>query len=78
MDAEAKVFGLMNLSPEQMVSYMPPEDEQEYVEDLVNKSKEETLTEVEKAELDYFVQMEHLLQMMRSRAAKLLAVRDAA
>jgi len=68
----------MDLSPEQMVSYIPAEDEQEYVEDLVNKSKDGTLTEIEKAELDYFVQMEHLLQMMRSRAAKILATRHAA
>lgn len=78
MDAEAKVFGLMNLSPEQMASYMPAEDEQEYVEDLVNKSKEGSLTEIEKTELDYFIQMEHLLQMMRTRAEKILATRRAA
>jgi hypothetical protein len=78
MDANAKVYGLMDLSPEQMVSYIPAEDEQEYVENLVNKSKDGTLTEIEKAELDYFVQMEHLLQMMRSRAAKILATRHAA
>ena len=78
VDANAKVYGLMDLSPEQMVSYMPAEDEQEYVENLVNKSKDGTLTEIEKAELDYFVQMEHLLQMMRSRAAKILATRHAA
>jgi hypothetical protein len=78
MDADAKVYGLMDLSPEQMVSYIPAEDEQEYVENLVNKSKDGTLTEIEKAELDYFVQMEHLLQMMRSRAAKILATRHAA
>jgi hypothetical protein len=68
----------MDLSPEQMVSYIPAEDEQEYVENLVNKSKDGTLAEIEKAELDYFVQMEHLLQMMRSRAAKILATRHAA
>ena len=78
MDANAKVYGLMDLSPEQMISYMPAEDEQEYVESLVNKSKDGSLTEIEKAELDYFVQMEHLLQMMRSRAAKILATRHAA
>jgi hypothetical protein len=78
MDGKAKVFGLMNLSPEQIVSYLPAEDEQEYVEDLVNKSTEGTLTEMERAELDYFVQMEHLLQMVRSRAAKILATRHAA
>jgi hypothetical protein len=78
MDANAKAYGLMDLSPEQMVSYIPAEDEQEYVENLVNKSKDGTLTEIEKAELDYFVQMEHLLQMMRSRAAKILATRHAA
>jgi len=78
MDEDAKVYGLMDLSPEQMVSYIPAEDEQEYVENLVNKSKDGTLTEIEKAELDYFVQMEHLLQMMRSRAAKILATRHAA
>jgi hypothetical protein len=78
MDADAKVYGLMDLSPEQMVSYIPAEDEQEYVENLVNKSKDGTLTEIEKAELDYFIQMEHLLQMMRSRAAKILATRHAA
>jgi len=78
MDPDAKVYGLMDLSPEQMVSYIPAEDEQEYVEKLVNKSKDGTLTEIEKAELDYFVQMEHLLQMMRSRAAKILATRHAA
>ena len=78
MDPDAKVYGLMDLSPEQMVSYIPAEDEQEYVENLVNKSKDGTLTEIEKAELDYFVQMEHLLQMMRSRAAKILATRHAA
>lgn len=78
MAVESKVFGMMNLTPEQMLNYLPPDDEQAHVEDLVNKSKEGSLTEVERVELDYFVQLEHLLQLMRSRAAKVLASQRAA
>ena len=77
MDMEID-FGLGKLTPEQMIAFRPSEDLQDHVGVLVEKSKAGVITEAEQAELDYFIEFEHLLRMMKNRAAKVLAARRAA
>ena len=79
MDTKETVdFGLVRLTPEQMLAYRPPDESQDYVEILIEKSKAGTITEAETAELDYYVEFDHLIRMMKNRAAKVLAARRAA
>jgi hypothetical protein len=71
-------FGLVKLAPEQMLAFRPSEDVQDHVETLMERAKDGTITESEQAELDYFVEFEHLLRLMKKRAAKILSTRSAA
>jgi hypothetical protein len=77
LDMEVE-FGLVKLAPEQMLAFRPSEDVQDHVETLMERAKDGTITESEQAELDYFVEFEHLLRLMKKRAAKILSTRSAA
>lgn len=70
-------FGLFNVTPEQILAFEPSEDSQEHVEDLMIKHHNASITEAEKAELDYYLEFEHLIRVMKARAAKVLAARAA-
>ncbi len=71
-------FGFGKLTPEEMLALRPSEESQDYVEILIEKSKVDALTEAEQAELDYFVQYDHMLRLMQNHAAKVVAASRAA
>ena len=59
-------------TPESVIAFRPSEAAQNRVEDLVYRSKTSGLTPAEQAELDHFVEIEHLMRMAKARAHQLL------
>ena len=57
---------------ESVIAFRPSEDAKERVEDLVYREKTTGLTPEEKAELDDYVQLEHLMRLAKARARLLL------
>ncbi len=49
------------------------EESVERVRDLLARSKEATLTDDERAELDRFIEIERLMQLVKARARRLVA-----
>ncbi len=56
-----------------VLSFHPSEESVERVRDLLARSKEETLTNDERAELDRFIEIERLMQLVKARARRLVA-----
>ncbi len=59
-------------NPAQVAAFRPSEAANRRVEDLVAKEKETGLTAEEKAELDYYFVLEHLMRLAKARAYQLL------
>jgi hypothetical protein len=55
-------------TPEQVAAFSPSEAVQDRVWDLVRREKEGSLGPDEKAELDYYAQLEHILRMAKAKA----------
>ena len=55
-------------TPESVVAFRPSKLVQERVEQLIDGSKSGTLTAEERAELDDFLQLEHIMIMAKARA----------
>jgi hypothetical protein len=60
-------------TPEQVIAFRPSAAAQERVEELIAKVKENHLSSDEQAELDYFLQLEHILRVAKARAEQILA-----
>jgi hypothetical protein len=60
-------------TPEQVIAFRPSATAQERVEELIAKAKEDHLSSDEQAELDYFLQLEHILRVAKARAEQILA-----
>ncbi len=56
-----------------VLSFRPSPETVERVRDLLARSKEGTLTDDERAELDRFVEIERLMQLVKARARRLVA-----
>ena len=59
-------------TPEDVISFRPSEAVQEYVADLLAREKEEELSPAEKSELDHYMQIEHLMRLVKARARDFL------
>lgn len=55
-------------TPESVIAFRPSDAAQERVEDLVFRSKTTGLTPEEEAELQHYVEIEHLMRMAKARA----------
>jgi hypothetical protein len=55
-------------SPEEVTRFAPSETAQRRAQALVQKEKEETLSDAEAAELDHYMQLEHLMRLAKARA----------
>lgn len=55
-------------NPTQVAAFRPSDAANRRVEELVAKEKETSLTVEEKAELDYYLVLEHLMRMAKARA----------
>ena len=54
-------------TPEAVAGFHPSPEAQERVADLIEREKESGLSADEKAELDHFMELEHILRMAKAR-----------
>lgn len=59
-------------TPEAVAQYRPSLELQERVSALVEREKEGALSLDEKAELDHFMELEHIMRMAKAKARQLL------
>lgn len=55
-----------------ILNYRLPESAQQRIEDLMAKSKENGLTEDETLEIKEFLDLEHIMRLLKARAARLV------
>ena len=60
-------------TPEAVVSFRPSTEVQGRVADLIQREKESGLSPDEKAELDHYIELEHILRMAKARARQILS-----
>ena len=58
----------LSTGPRDIVSFHASDATNERVADLVRKEKEASLTPDEKAELDEYLRLEHIMRMVKARA----------
>ncbi len=56
-----------------IADYRPSGEAQLRVADLIEREKEDGLSPDEKAELDHFMELEHILRMAKAKARQMLA-----
>ena len=59
-------------TPEAVVDFRPSAEAQQRVADLIEREKEDGLSSEEKAELDHFMELEHILRMAKAKARQIL------
>jgi len=62
-------------TPEAVINFHPSEKAQERVADLVERNRRSSLTPEERAELDHFLELEHILRLAKAKARSILANR---
>ena len=60
-------------TPEEVVNFHPSLDAQRRIADLLEREREQNLSLEEKAELDHFTELEHILRMAKARARQILS-----
>jgi hypothetical protein len=60
-------------TPETVIQFRPSPEAQRRVSDLIEKEKGTGLSPEEKAELDHFLELEHILRMAKARAREILS-----
>jgi len=60
---------------EQIIEFHPSEATQHRVEELIAKEKAGTITEQEHLELEDYMQFDHIMTLMKARAAQVLTSR---
>lgn len=58
---------------EAVARFRPSSEAQRRVADLLEREKENDLSPDEKAELDHFMELEHILRMAKAKARQILA-----
>lgn len=66
-------FALKGKTPSEVLNFRPSPEQQERISHLLRKERDGIISELERAELDTADQMEHLVIMMKKRAAAKLA-----
>jgi hypothetical protein len=57
----------------EVVEFEPSDEAQERFHELVDRKKNGELTEEDRAELEHFLQLEHLMRLAKARAREILA-----
>ena len=70
---EELVEFIASLSPREVVEFKPSEQARQRVCDLIERQKSASLLSDEKAELDHYIEIEHLMRLAKARARQLLA-----
>jgi len=60
-------------TPKAVVDYRPSSEAQRRVAELIEREKESSLPADERAELDHFIELEHILRMAKARARQILS-----
>jgi hypothetical protein len=60
-------------TPETVIQFKPSPEAERRVSDLIEKEKDTGLSTEEKAELDHFLELEHILRMAKARAREILS-----
>ena len=60
-------------TPEAVVQYHPSPEAQRRVAELIEREKSAVLSSEEKAELDHFLELEHILRMAKARARQIIS-----
>jgi hypothetical protein len=60
-------------TPETVIQFKPSPEAQRRVSDLIEREKGIGLSPEEKAELDHFLELEHILRMAKARAREILS-----
>ena len=64
---------IASLSPREVVGFRPSEGTRQRVWDLIERQKAAPLPDEDKAELDHYLEVEHLMRLAKARARQLLA-----
>jgi hypothetical protein len=59
-------------SPQNVVAFRPSEETRRHVFDLIEREREEGLSDDEKSELDHYLQIEHLMRLAKAKARQYL------
>ena len=65
-------FILVGKTPEQVAAFQASDAVKARVNELIYREKNESLSPAEIAELDSYMQLEHLMRLAKARAGKLL------
>jgi hypothetical protein len=60
-------------TPEAVANFRPSPEAQQRVAELVEQEKSDGLSPEERAELDHFEELEHILRMAKAKARQILA-----
>jgi len=60
-------------TPEAVAVFRPSPEAQHRVTELIEREKESGLSPEDKAELDHFIELEHILRMAKAKARQILA-----
>jgi hypothetical protein len=60
-------------TPEEVANFCPSPDAQQRIADLLEREREQDLLPEEKAELDHFMELEHILRMAKAKARQILS-----
>jgi hypothetical protein len=70
---EISDYFVSRMTPEEIIAFKPSNALDERLHELLDKNSEGTLTSAERAELDRFMQMNHLLILLKAKARLKLA-----
>ena len=60
-------------TPEDVANFHPSPEAQKRIADLLERDREQGLSPDERAELDHFMELEHILRMAKAKARLILA-----
>jgi hypothetical protein len=60
-------------TPDAVAQFHPSPEAQQRVADLIEREKADRLSPEEKAELDHFLELEHILRMAKARARQIIS-----
>lgn len=61
------------LSPRQVVDFTPSEEARQRVWELIERRKNSVLETQDQAELDHYIEIEHIMRLAKARARQLMA-----
>jgi hypothetical protein len=60
-------------TPQAVAQFRPSPEAQQRVAELIERERENCLSAEEKAELDHFMELEHILRMAKAKARQILS-----